>query len=63
MKEAPARKARFTSGTSSIIIRRLTPPKAFGVVTAAIQSPGAMPQVRRGESVLWQPSVRQCLWR
>ena len=42
MKEAPALKARFTSGTISIIIRRLTPPKAFGVVTAANPSCGSL---------------------
>ena len=63
MKKAPALKARFTSGMSSIITRRLTPPKAFGVVTRAIQFLRRCPRVRHSESVLWRTSVRQRLWR
>jgi hypothetical protein len=56
--KAPALKARFTFSSCN---RRLA--RAFSAWLYAISIPGAMPQVRRGESVLWRTYMRQRLWR
>ncbi len=44
-------------------IVQVDPPKAFGVVYSDIRIPGAMPQVRHGESVLWRTTMIERLWR